>query len=127
MRNNKTFFRKRLKSFGFAFNGLKILILEEHNSRIHLIASIFTVIAGFLLKITVYEWIVILFAIGLVITLEIVNSSIERIADYISPEKNEIIKKIKDLSAAAVLVGSITALVIGIVIFLPKLLFRLLQ
>ncbi|MBK8398010.1 MAG: diacylglycerol kinase family protein [Leptospiraceae bacterium] len=112
---------KRLKSFIYALNGLKILILEEHNARIHLFAAICVVIAGIVFKISSLEWTAIIFAIGFVIALEIINSAIENMADFISPEKNEQIKKIKDLSAAAVLVGAITAFVIGLIVFIPKL------
>ena len=60
-------------------------------------------------------------AIGLVITSEIINSAIENISDFISPEKHDLIKKIKDLSAAGVLISAITAFVIGLIIFIPKL------
>jgi diacylglycerol kinase len=113
--------KKRLKSFKYAFNGLKILILEEHNARIHLFAAICVLIFGFLLKISAYEWIAVCFAIGLVITSEIINSAIENLADYVSPDKNETIKKVKDLSAAAVLFSSIIAVFVGIIVFLPKI------
>lgn len=110
----------RIKSFGFAFNGLKILIKEEHNSRIHLIAAIFVILAGFYFQISMMEWLAITFAIGFVIVLELINSTIENISDFISPEKNNSIKKIKDLSAAGVLISALTALVIGFIIFIPK-------
>lgn len=112
---------KRLKSFIFAINGLKILIYEEHNARIHLFAAVCALISGFILNISTIEWILILFAIGFVISFEIINTSIENIADYISPEKNIFIKKIKDLAAAGVLISSIIALIIGLIIFLPKI------
>ncbi|RLD90557.1 MAG: diacylglycerol kinase [Bacteroidetes bacterium] len=112
---------KRLKSFKHAFNGLRILIKEEHNARIHLFATICVVIAGLFLKISLNEWIAITFSIGLVISLEIMNSSIESMADFISPERHEKIKKIKDLSASGVLISAITALIIGLIIFIPKI------
>jgi diacylglycerol kinase len=121
MKDNKFSIRKTITSFRHALNGLKILVLEEPNSRIHLFAAICTVIAGILLKVSFIEWIALVFAIGLVITLEIVNSAIENIADYVSPEKDDMIKKIKDLSAAGVLVSAITALIVGLIIFLPKI------
>lgn len=121
MNQEKFSITKRLKSFTYAFNGLKILIVEEHNARIHLFAVICVSIAGFVLKISSTEWIAIMLAIGFVITLEIINSAIENMADFISPDKNEQIKKIKDLSAAAVLIGAMTAFVIGLIVFLPKL------
>ena len=113
---------KRLKSFSYAFNGMKILIKEEHNARIHLFATIIVLLAGFVFRISTNEWIAIILSIGFVISLEIINSAIENIADFISPEKNEKIKKIKDLSAAGVLISAITSFVIGLIIFVPKIL-----
>ncbi|HAH25966.1 MAG TPA: diacylglycerol kinase [Prolixibacteraceae bacterium] len=112
---------KRFKSFAYAWNGIKILLREEHNSRIHLVAAIGVVMAGFFFKISALEWMGIVFAIGLVIVLEIINSAIENISDFISPGMNDQIKKIKDLSAAGVLVGAITAAIIGLIVFVPKI------
>ena len=112
---------RRLKSFTFALNGLKILILEEHNARIHLVAAILVIISGILLKISNAEWVAVTFSIGLVFALETINSAIENLADFVSPEKNDQIKKVKDLSAGAVLIGAIAALVNGLIIFIPKI------
>lgn len=112
---------KRIKSFGFAFNGLRILFHEEHNSRIHFFASVLVVIAALLFKLNTYEWIAIIFSIGLVVTAEIINTAVENIADFLTTEQNNHIKKIKDLAAAAVLVSALTALTIGLIIFLPKI------
>ncbi|QZT37446.1 diacylglycerol kinase family protein [Halosquirtibacter xylanolyticus] len=112
---------KRLESFKYAFNGLRVLIKEEHNARIHLFATILVVAAGFYYHISIGEWIAILLCIGLVISLEIINSAIENIADYVSPNKHEMIKKIKDLSAASVLVTAFISLIIGILIFIDKI------
>jgi diacylglycerol kinase len=122
MKNWKLSIVKRIRSFGYAFNGLKILMQEEPNAWIHLCVTICVVTAGVLLKVSAIEWIALVFAIGLVITLEIVNSVIENIADFISPGENGMIKKIKDLSAAGVLVSAITAFAIGLIVFLPKIL-----
>jgi diacylglycerol kinase (ATP) len=113
--------KNRIRSLKYAFNGLSILIKEEHNARIHLVVTICVLIAGFVLKISVNEWIAIIFAIGFVFALEIINSALENIADFVSPGKNERIKKIKDLSAAGVLVSALTAFIIGLIIFLPKI------
>ena len=113
---------KRLVSFRYAFNGLKILVKEEHNARIHLFIAICVLIAGVIFKISTAEWIAVVFCIGLVIALELINSAIENTADLISKEKNETIKKIKDLSAGAVLIAAIASAVIGLIIFLPKIL-----
>jgi len=112
---------KRVKSFGYAFNGLKILIQEEHNSRIHILAACIVVIAGYFFQLSGLEWIAIVFAIGLVIAFEIFNSAIENIADFISPGQDDSIKKIKDLSAAGVLVVALTAAIIGLIVFIPKI------
>lgn len=121
MKQQKFSISRRLNSFKFAFNGLKILLKEEHNSRIHFFTAICVSIAGFIFNVSEYEWIAIVFAIGFVITLEIINSSIENIADFVSPEKHSEIKKIKDLSAAGVIAGAVTALIIGLIIFIPKI------
>lgn len=121
MKNQRFSIKSRLKSFKYAFSGLKTLVTEEHNSRIHILAAIIAITAGFLLKINLYEWIAVVFAIGFVIALEIVNSAIENLSDFVSPDKHEKIKKIKDLSAAGVLIAAITALITGLIIFIPKI------
>jgi len=121
-KQSKLFFAGRMKSFHYAFSGLKTVFLEETNFRIHLIAAVIAVIFGFLLKISILEWSVIIFVIGFVFVTEILNSSIETLADTFSLEKNENVKKLKDMSAAAVLVSAISALIVGLIIFLPKIL-----
>jgi diacylglycerol kinase len=121
MKHKKFSIIKRVYSFKHAFNGLRILIKEEHNARIHLFASICVIIVGLFFKISLHEWIAIIFSIGLVFCLEIINSTVENIADFISPEKHEMIKKIKDLSASGVLISALIALIIGLIIFLPKI------
>ena len=112
---------RRLESFKYAFQGLYTLFREEHNAWIHLFAAVCAVAAGALFRISVYEWIAVIFAIGIVFAAESLNSAIEHLADHISPEKNEMIGKIKDLAAAGVLVAALTALVIGLIIFLPRI------
>ena len=112
---------KRSKSALYALNGLRVLFLEEHNSRIHIAIVIVVVTGGFLLKISNTEWLVICILIALVFSLEIINSAIENICDYISPQWNEVIKKVKDLAAAAVFVSSVISVICGAIIFLPKL------
>ncbi len=111
---------KSIKSFGYAFNGLKVLVIEEHNSRVHIFASISVIILGTYFKIDSTEWLFIVASIGAVISMEAINSAVEGIADFISPDYHELIKKIKDLAAASVLVSAIAAFTIGLIIFLPK-------
>ena len=84
-------------------------------------AAIIAVIAGFIFQISKLEWLAIVFAIGLVFILEIINTAIEHLANFMSPDKHDAIKKIKDLAAAAVLIAAITAFIIGLIIFLPKM------
>lgn len=119
--NTKFSMVKQLKSFGFAFNGLKILFKQEHNARIHLFVAGLVIVAGFAFQLSKAEWIAVIFSKGFVITTETINTVIENIADFLTIEKNHQIKVIKDLSAAAVLISSITALIIGVLIFLPKI------
>jgi diacylglycerol kinase len=114
--------KKRLTSFKYAFSGLKSLLLFEHNSRIHLIAAILAAILGIVLKISATEWSLVVLVIGFVFAAELFNSAIEKLADVVSPEHNEMIKRIKDYCAASVLVSSIAALLIGVIIFVPKIL-----
>lgn len=120
--NNEHFsIKKRIKSFSYAFAGLKVLFKEEHNSWTHAVAAVCAITAGFLLDISDIEWIAIIIVIGMVISAEIVNSSLERTADFIKAERDDRKRDIKDLGAAAVLICAITAAITGIIIFLPKL------
>jgi len=121
MKSQKFSISNRIRSFGYAFNGLKILFKEEHNARIQIVAAIAVVIAGFFFNISPTEWIAIVFAIGFVLAMEAINSAIEGLADFVSPEKNEMIKKIKDLSAAGVLISAISSSAIGLVVFGPRI------
>ena len=120
--NERFSIRKRLKSFIYAFRGLSLLIRKEHNARIHVFAAFCVVIAGYFFQISYSEWIAIVIAIGFVFSAEALNSAIETLADLVSPNYNEFIKQTKDLAAGGVLLAAITALIIGLIIFLPKLL-----
>jgi len=121
MKQQRFSIKARFKSFVYAFNGLKILWQEEHNSRIHFVAVVLVTFVSFFLHLSFNEWVAVILCFGFVISTEIINSSIENIADFISPEKHDKIKKIKDLAAAAVLVAAITAVIVGILIFVPKI------
>lgn len=120
--NNKGFtLKKRLKSFTFAFNGICLLIKNEHNAWIHSFAAICVIIAGFIFNLSPTEWIAIVFAIGLVLAGEAINSSLEALCDLVSPEYNVLIKQSKDLAAGAVLILAISAAIVGLIIFIPKI------
>ena len=121
MSSEKFSISKRIKSFKYAFNGLWVVIKEEHNARIHLAAAVVVTFAGFYFEITAMEWVTLVLTMGVVISMEIINSSIENLCDFVSPNKHELIKKVKDLAAAAVLVSAYSALIIGLIIFVPKI------
>ena len=122
MKEEKFSLRKRFKSLGYAFNGLKLLLKMEHNSRIHLVAAVVAILLGWELKISVFEWMVLVLVISAVFVAELFNSALENLADHLSPGRSEPIKRVKDLAAAAVLVCAFSSVVIAILIFLPKVL-----
>jgi len=121
MNRGKFSLKARLRSFGHAFRGLSLLIKNEHNSRIHLLAAVIVVTLGFLLKTSPQEWALIIIAIGIVFICELINTSVENISDLIEPGKSEKIRNIKDYAAAAVFISALISAIIGAIIFLPKL------
>jgi len=114
--------KKFIRGFGYAFKGLWYACKTQLNFRVHLVCTIIALVLGYLLKISAAEWLWIVICIGLVLLTELLNTTLELLCDVISPEYNEKIGHVKDISAGAVLVTAITSLVIGAVIFLPKLL-----
>ena len=111
---------KMVKSFQFAFKGIFELIKSENNAKFHFLATVLVLTAGFIVKLTKYEWVVIIVLISLVWSAEAFNSAIEKLCDLIMPEKNIEIGKVKDLAAAGVLFIAMAAFVIATIIFLPK-------
>ncbi len=121
MKNDGFTFRKRIRSFRFAFNGIKLLVTKEHNAWIHCFAAVCVLIAGVSLGLSRMEWVAVIIVIGAVLAAEAVNSSIEALADRVSPEYDEAIKRTKDLAAGAVLLTAIAAAAVGLIIFIPKI------
>lgn len=114
--------KKRLiNSFKYAFDGLKYAFLYEQNLTVHILATIIVIIMGFIFKISIQEWLVLFLIIGLVIATELINTSIEATIDLITDEINPLAKVAKDTAASAVLVFGLTALIVGALIFLPKI------
>jgi len=109
------------KSFGFAWSGLTLLLFKERNFTIQFLIGIAVIISGYLFHISKTEWLMVLLSIALVLSLEIVNSAIETLADAITKEKNQKIKKSKDLAAGAVLLAAFGAAIVGGIIFFPKI------
>ena len=114
--------RRRIESFRYAFAGFGHILRDQHNFWIHLAATVLVVIAGVILKVNHTEWCLLVIAIALVWITEFLNTALEMLADFVSPEKNETIRRVKDISAAAVLMASIGALIIGVIVFLPLIL-----
>lgn len=119
--NPKSECKKIVNSFKYAIDGFMSSFKTERNMKIHVLATIIVVILGILFKISSIEWCFCVVAIAIVISAELFNTAIETIVDMISPEKNEKAKLAKDISAAAVLAVSIGVAIIGIIIFMPKI------
>lgn len=116
-----TILEKYFKSFIHSIDGFLYSLKNEQNVIIMLFASIIVIILGIAFKINFHEWLFCIIAIGTVIASEMINTSIEAIVDLITLEKNPLAKIAKDTASAASLILSIMALVIGLVIFLPKI------
>ena len=112
---------KMLRSFKYAFQGVWVL-MEENNTRFHLFATVVVILTGLLVKLSSIEWSIITIITGLVWVAEAFNTAIEKLCDFVSKEHHPLIGKVKDLSAAGVLIISCIAVIIGIIIFLPKIL-----
>ena len=111
---------KFLKGFAYAFRGIITAVRQEPNARVHLLAAVTVLVLGVVLDVSRFEWMILVLVIGGVLAAELINSSIEELADLYSREYHPSIEKIKDLAAGAVLVAAITALIVGLIIFLPK-------
>ena len=122
MNSDKFSLKTRFGSFKFAFHGLWLLVQNEHNSRIHFLAAIIAIAMGIILKINHYEWSLLIIVIGIVFLTELLNSSLETLADFVNPEWNEKIRNVKDYAAAAVLISAIISVIVGALIFIPKIL-----
>lgn len=112
---------KRVKSFSYAVSGVKTFLKTQHNAWIHLSAALLVIIMGNLYHVDIMEWCMLIFAIGLVFTVEALNTAIEYLTDLVSPSYNEKAGKVKDIAAGAVLIAAITACIIGLAIFVPKI------
>ena len=105
-------FKKQLRSFGYAWKGIRCCIGKEQNLSFHLIVTAVVVIAGFVLGITRMEW---------MIAAELFNTAIEKLVDLVSPQQHPVAGQVKDIAAGAVLVCAATAAIIGLIVFIPYL------
>ena len=113
--------KQMFKSIGVAFDGIIDLIKSENNAKVHLVSTIVVIIVGFKLQFLAIEWLWISLAIAGVWVAELINTSIEKLTDLISPEINPIAKKVKDYAAGAVLVMAIWAIFVFCLISFPHL------
>lgn len=113
---------KRLKhSFKYAFKGVGHAFKYEQNFFIHILMAVLAIILGVVLKISKIEWLVLIIIIGLVLAFELINTALESLVDLVTKEYNELAKVTKDTAASAVLVLAIMSVIIGIIIFVPKI------
>ncbi len=113
--------RKQLKSFQYAWNGIRTC-MGEQNFTTHVLAMCVVIVAGVVFSVNRLEWALLILCCGMVIAAELTNSSIERLTDLISPEWNKLAGQAKDIAAGAVLVTAIATAIVGVIIFLPHIL-----
>lgn len=121
LKDKKFSWKRLVNSFKYAFTGIKTAYLGEQNLRIHTIMAILVIICGFLFKISYMEWLICLVLIALVLMAEFFNTSIEYVVDLASPGINDLAKAAKDVASAGVLVMAIISAIIGLIIFVPKI------
>jgi diacylglycerol kinase len=121
-KSEKFSLKQRAKSFRFAINGIVQVVKNEHNARVHVVALIFVIAFGVFFNIQPLEWVAITIVAGLVILTELLNTAVERLADFVEPQWNDNIGLIKDYCAGAVLISALVAVIVGAIIFVPKIL-----
>lgn len=119
------FLKSRAHSFRYAFHGWWFVIRTQKNAWIHALVSIIVIFLGFWLKLSAWDWAVIIIAIAMVWTAEFLNTALEAVVDLASPERNQLAKVGKDVGAAAVLITASSSAVIGLLILGPPLWARL--
>jgi diacylglycerol kinase len=112
---------KIFKSFTYAFSGIKTTFTSETNFKIHLLAAIMAIVLGFAVNISNTEWGVIILCIAFVLSMEMINTAIEKLCNVVHNDAHPVIKMVKDIAAGAVLVAAASSLIIGVIIFLPKI------
>jgi diacylglycerol kinase len=110
-----------LKGFVYAFNGLVVFFRHERNGRVQLLVALVALLLSWQFKISPAEWIIVLACIAIVLSFEMINSSIEKLCNLVHPKYHPAVKTIKDISAGAVLFVAISSAIIGAIIFIPKL------
>ena len=122
MKKDSSFITGRLKSFKFAISGAFKLVTTEHSIMVQTSLAVLITVAGFYFKISKIDWLFQTLAIGLVLSIEGLNTAVEKIADFIHPDFHSKIGFIKDIAAGAVFFAALTALIIGFIIYIPIIL-----
>ena len=117
----RKFIRSRLRSFGYAFEGLAVVLKDEVNSWVHAFVSVAVIIVAAWLKLPARDWAVLLLTFAIVWAAEFFNTAIEKVVDLASPEQHPLAKASKDVSAAGVLLAAMTAVLVGLLILGPPL------
>lgn len=111
--------KRRILSFKYAFSGIISALKEEPNLKFHFVAGILIILVSFILKISKVDFLIVIFLIGFVISLELTNTAIEAMVDAFTDKEHPRAKYAKDISAGAVLIAALTSTILGIMIFLP--------
>lgn len=114
-------FSKLKRSFRGAFEGLSHAFFRHQNLRIHLILGFGAILLGIILRISYLEWVAVLLAIFLVFATEMINTALEEIIDLVKENHSQQAKVAKDVSAGMVLLAALFSLIVGVLVFLPKL------
>jgi diacylglycerol kinase (ATP) len=120
--SDKGYLLSRLKSFGNALEGLKYILKTQQNARIHAVFTLVVFLLAYYLKLNRLEWVGLALVIAMVWIAEIFNTAVEVVIDMISPEHSQGARIVKDISAGAVLVSALFSVLVGILIFGPRLL-----
>ena len=121
MSSRGSFLKNRIKSISYAFKGALYLLKTESSIQIQFVIALLVVVAGFYFELSSTEWILQIICIGLVMSIEGINTAIEYIADFIHPEHHHKIGRIKDIAAGAVFIAAIAAVIVALIIYYPKL------
>lgn len=122
MATKGNYLQGRIRSFGYAFKGIKTLVQSQPNARIHLLATLLVLGLGLYLELSTGEWAILSLAMGGVWAAEALNTAVEFLTDLVSPDPHPLAGKAKDVAAAGVLLMAIAAAVTGLLIFVPRLL-----
>jgi undecaprenol kinase len=114
---NRNEWSRLYKSFNYAINGITNAFKKERNFQIHVFISFVVVLLGFYFQITKLEWLIIIITIGVMLTLELMNTAVERVVDLVTKDYHPLAKLAKDTSAGAVFTFAITAVIVGVLIF----------